>query len=88
MKQMPPIKKSVAQQNPEAASTELPNEAQAKLEAKGPPASMKEAVMSAVGKSQPQPNEPPPKSMKEAVRRGASKGKKKQPPQKQKNQTS
>jgi hypothetical protein len=72
-KPMPPIKSSVAKQNPAIEQTQIPNEESAKLEA-GRPSSMKEAAMQAVGKKAPPP--PPqerPKSMREAVQKGMGK---------------
>lgn len=77
-KAMPPIKKSVADQNPEIEKTQIPNEEQAKLEAGRKPESMKEAAMCACGMNLPARPAPRPKSMREAVGKAAKrKGKKK-----------
>jgi hypothetical protein len=75
---MPPIKASVAKQNPNIPPPPE-NEAAAKLEAKGPPkapSNLREAMGRAVGET---PMQPPtrPANLKEAMRRSVKrKGKK------------
>jgi aspartate/methionine/tyrosine aminotransferase len=80
-KPMPPIKASVAKQNPAIEKTQVPNEESAKLAAgqssKPRPSSMKEAAMAALGKPAKQPAKERPKSMREAVSKAAKKGKEK-----------